>query len=86
VAAGWPWRGDGLLLLGTALQPYEPPTFALQDPRRPVSEGTRHYRAEVYLREGGQDYDVMGWTKVQLIHDVLDQYERHRQFLDKVRS
>ncbi len=67
-------------------QPYEPPTFALQDPRRPVSEGTRHYRAEVYLREGGQDYDVMGWTKVQLIHDVLDQYERHRQFLDKVRS
>ena len=27
-------------------QPYEPPTFALQDPRRPVSEGTRHYRAE----------------------------------------
>lgn len=67
-------------------QPYEPPTFALQDPRRPVSEGTRHYRAEVYLREGGQDYDIMGWTKVQLIHDVLDQYERHRQFLDKVRS
>ena len=55
-------------------------------PCLPVSEGTRHYRAEVYLREGGQDYDVMGWTKVQLIHDVLDQYERHRQFLDKVRS
>ncbi|WP_311238464.1 MULTISPECIES: choline BCCT transporter BetT [unclassified Xanthomonas] len=66
-------------------QPYEPPTFALQDPRRPVSEGTRHYRAEVYLREGGQDYDVMGWPKVQVIHDVLDQYERHRQFLDHVR-
>ena len=66
-------------------QPYEPPTFALQDPRRPVSEGTRYYRAEVYLREGGQDYDVMGWPKVQLIHDVLDQYERHRQFLDHVR-
>jgi len=66
-------------------QPYEPPTFALQDPRRRVSEGTRYYRAEVYLREGGQDYDAMGWSKVQLIHDVLDQYERHRQFLDHVR-
>ena len=66
-------------------QPYEAPTFALQDPRRPASEGTRHYRAEVYLREGGQDYDVMGWPKVQVIHDVLDQYERHRQFLDHVR-
>ena len=67
------------------LQPQEPPTFALQDPRRPVTESTRHYRAEVYLREGGQDYDVMGWPKVQLIRDVLDQYERHRQFLDHVR-
>ena len=66
-------------------QPYAPPSFALQDPRRPVKEGTRHYRAEVYLREGGQDYDVMGWPRVQLIHDVLDQYERHRQFLDHVR-
>lgn len=66
-------------------QPYDPPSFALQDPRRPVKEGTRHYRAEVYLREGGQDYDVMGWPRVQLIHDVLDQYERHRQFLDHVR-
>ena len=66
-------------------QPYAAPTFALQDPRRPVKEGTQYYRAEVYLREGGQDYDVMGWTQVQLIHDVLDQYERHRQFLDRVR-
>ncbi|MGN0859762.1 MAG: BCCT family transporter [Stenotrophomonas sp.] len=66
-------------------QPYDPPSFALQDPRRPIAEGTRHYRAEVYLREGGQDYDVMGWPRVQLIHDVLDQYERHRQFLDHVR-
>jgi len=66
-------------------QPYAAPTFALQDPRRPAKEGTRYYRAEVYLREGGQDYDVMGWTQVQLIHDVLDQYERHRQFLDRVR-
>ena len=66
-------------------QPKEPPTFALQDPLRPVSEGTRHYRTEVCLREGGQDYDVMGWPKAQLIHDVLDQYERHRRFLDHVR-
>ncbi|HAL23376.1 MAG TPA: choline transporter [Stenotrophomonas sp.] len=65
-------------------QPYEPPSFTLQDPRRAAKAG-RYFRAEVYLREGGQDYDVMGWTRVQLIHDVLDQYARHRQFLDHVR-
>ena len=66
--------------------PYAPPTFMLEDPRRRRRDDDTFYRAEVHLREGGQDYDVMGWTKVQLIHDVLDQYERHRQFLDKVRS
>ena len=84
----WPRVGNGEemdFFYFVRPQPYEPATFALQGPRRPESEGTCHYRAEVYLRERGQDYDVMGWPKVQLIHDVLDQYERHRQFLDNVR-
>ena len=30
---------------------------------------------------GGQGYDVMGYTHTQLIDDVLDQYERHLEFL-----
>lgn len=38
-------------------------------------------RLEVHLRDGGQDYDVMGYTQTQLIDDVLDQYERHLEFL-----
>ncbi len=38
-------------------------------------------RLEVHLREGGQGYDVMGYTHTQLIDDVLDQYERHLTFL-----
>ncbi len=38
-------------------------------------------RLEVHLRDGGQDYDVMGYTHTQLIDDVLDQYERHLEFL-----
>ena len=48
---------------------------AQQDPNR------TYYRAEVYLNEGGQDYDVMGWTEDEVIGDILDQYERHRLFL-----
>lgn len=39
------------------------------------SEQHRYYRAEVYLKEGGQNYDVMGWNQEQLINDILDQYE-----------
>ena len=32
-----------------------------------------------------QDYDVMGWRRDELIHDVLDQYQRHMHFLSVVR-
>ncbi|MCK5791188.1 MAG: choline BCCT transporter BetT [Ketobacter sp.] len=67
------------------LRPYEPPSFVMRDvtPRR--NEALRYYRAEVYLKEGGQDYDVMGWTIDQLIADIIDQYEKHMHFLDAVR-
>ena len=42
---------------------------------------SRYFRAEVHLGEGGQDYDVMGWSRDQIIGDILDQYERHRHYL-----
>ena len=45
----------------------------------------KYFRAEVHLQEGGQDYDVMGWTKDQLLTDILSQYERHLQFLHTLR-
>ena len=44
-----------------------------------------YFRAEVHLYEGGQDYDVMGWTKDQLLTDMVSQYERHLQFLHTLR-
>ena len=64
---------------------YAPPTFILEDPRCKPRDGDRYFRAEVHLREGGQDYDVMGWRRDELIHDVLDQYQRHMHFLGVVR-
>ena len=30
---------------------------------------------------GGQDHHVMGYTANQIIHDCLDHYERHVEFL-----
>ena len=38
-------------------------------------------RLDVHMREGGQGYDVMGYSHTQVIDDVLDQYERHLEFL-----
>jgi choline/glycine/proline betaine transport protein len=66
-------------------QPYNPPTFIMDDPRRHREEDSQYFRAEVHLKEGGQDYDIMGWKKEEVIHDVLDQYYRHMHFLDAVR-
>lgn len=45
-----------------------------------------YYSAEVFLQEGGQGYDVMGYSKEQIIHDVLDQYEKHLHFLQMLRA
>ncbi len=44
-----------------------------------------YYRAEVHLKEGGQNYDVMGWSRDGVIGDILDQYEKHMHFLHMVR-
>lgn len=48
---------------------------------RPQRRDEVYYRLEVHLSEGGQGYDVMGYTHSQLIDDVLDQYERHLELL-----
>ena len=67
-------------------RPYEPPSFVLGDTRAKRAATLRYYRAEVHLSEGGQDYDVMGWSSGALINDVLDQYERHLHFLSGQRA
>lgn len=59
--------------------PHEVPTPVYG--RRAPKGHDVYCRLEVHLREGGQGYDVMGYTHTQLIDDVLDQYERHMEFL-----
>ena len=54
------------------------PTFG----RRPPRADEKFVRMEVYLDvAASQGYDIMGYTKDQIIDDVLDQYERHLEFL-----
>ena len=48
-------------------------------------EERKYFRAEVHLKEGGQDYDVMGWSRDDVISDILGQYEKHMHFLHMVR-
>lgn len=44
-----------------------------------------YYRAEVHLKEGGQDYDIMGWPKDAVIHDIVEHYQKHMHFLHSIR-
>ncbi|NQD80132.1 choline BCCT transporter BetT [Pseudomonas sp. CrR14] len=61
------------------------PSFVMRDTRDDTSEERKYFRAEVHLNEGGQDYDVMGWNREEVIGDILDQYERHMHFLHMTR-
>lgn len=45
---------------------------------------SRYIRAEVFLQSGGQNYDVYGFTKDQIIADAVTQYEKHLHFLHTV--
>lgn len=63
------------------MRDYARPSFAYPEMDR-TNEGDRHYyRAEVFLRRGGQSYDVYGYDQQQLINDILDQFENHLHFL-----
>ncbi|MDI5983847.1 choline BCCT transporter BetT [Halomonas sp. M4R5S39] len=53
------------------------PAFSIRD----THAGSNYYRLEVHILEGGQGYDVYGYSVEQLIADILDQYEQHLQFL-----
>ncbi|CAB0150401.1 Glycine betaine transporter [Pseudidiomarina piscicola] len=50
-----------------------------------VAEEQKYYRAEVHLREGGQDYDILGWSRDAVIGDVIDHYHKHMHFLHVLR-
>jgi choline/glycine/proline betaine transport protein len=62
------------------------PEFSQEEmPEDQMSEQAHYYRAEVHLREGGQDYDVMGWSKLAMINDMIDHYHKHMHFLHVLR-
>ena len=64
---------------------YVRPDFMASEDDEEEREERKYFRAEVYLLEGGQDYDIMGWSRDEVIEDILDQYEQHMHFLHVVR-
>ncbi|MGE4503072.1 MAG: BCCT family transporter [Thiomicrospira sp.] len=67
-------------------QAYEPTALIMRDVVEKAKDAEKYYRIEVHLGEGGQDYDIMGWTKETILNDVLEQYSRHLSFLNQVNN
>lgn len=65
---------------------YHAPAFALNEADLTEPKSEKVFRAEVHLAEGGQDYDIYGYTRDQIIHEVLNQYNRHIHFLHLARA
>tara|TARA_R110002073_G_scaffold196968_2_gene356091 strand:- start:3150 stop:5231 length:2082 start_codon:yes stop_codon:yes gene_type:complete len=57
------------------------PNFAYPEMPGDESEEKHYYRAEVFLRRGGQSYDVYEFNQQDIITDILDQFEKHLHFL-----
>lgn len=62
-------------------QKYSQPDFVQDDD----DDEQSYYRVEVHLVEGGQDYDIMGWSKDAVINNIIDQYHKHLHFLHLLR-
>jgi choline/glycine/proline betaine transport protein len=62
---------------------YSQPDFVTDDDDDDDEQS--YYRAEVHLVEGGQDYDIMGWSKAAVINNLIDQYHKHLHFLHLLR-
>jgi choline/glycine/proline betaine transport protein len=79
--------GEIDFIYGVRVRGYTRPSLTIRqlDHSRKHADKDTYYRAEVFLEEGGQDYDLMGYTKEQVIADVLDQYEKHMHFLHMLR-
>jgi len=73
-------------LYGVHKRKYMQPDFASSEQLSDDSDDDHvYFRAEVHLGEGGQDYDIMGWSKDAVINDVIDQYHKHQHFLHLLR-
>ncbi|MBO1518965.1 BCCT family transporter [Oceanisphaera sp. DM8] len=62
------------------LRGYAMPDFAFPETEE-VDSDDHYYRAEVFLRRGGQAYDVYGYDQQDIISDILDQFEKYLHFL-----
>ncbi len=54
------------------------PAYALTDTSE---QRNRYYRAEVFMTQGSRGYDIYGYSKDEIIADVVAHYDRYLHFV-----
>lgn len=50
---------------------------AIETPKAKLDRDQEFYCAEIYLSEGGQGYNIMGWPEDCVVSDIVSRYENH---------
>lgn len=75
-------RGSQLdFIYDIRMREYLIPDFAYPEIPGAENQMRHYYRAEVFLRRGGQSYDIYGFEGDQIIDDILGQFEKYLHFL-----
>lgn len=53
----------------------------MQPPSFLPADDDYYLRLDVHLAEGGMGQDLNGYTRLQVVHDALNEYQRHLRFL-----
>ena len=59
-------------------RPFRLPSFVWAERRKEADAESRHYRAMAHTSEGETQHDVTGFSRDQLINDLLNRYARFR--------
>ncbi|GHF31348.1 choline transporter [Kordiimonas sediminis] len=80
-------QGEPSFRLAIKPVPHKAPVFAMATATGNDSGADeQYYRAEVFLSDGGQNYDIYGYSHEQVIHEVLNHYNRHMHYLNLSRA
>lgn len=73
--------GDMDFIYEVRVQKYDTPDYAFPMSVNPAQEQQEYARAEVYLQDGNQAYNIYGYEEEVIATDIIDQFEKHRHFL-----
>ena len=73
--------GDVEFWYEVRLSEHDAPDYYTENTTEELPQEHQH-RAEVYLRRGGQTYDLYGYKSESVINDIIDQFEKYLHFLN----